>query len=44
MPFDTIILAGVTMYINDDELKIALKNLLGILDKKQQYIYLSLLE
>ncbi|MCC0700439.1 class I SAM-dependent methyltransferase [Clostridioides sp. ZZV15-6383] len=41
MPFDTILLAGVTMYINDDELKIALKNLLGILDKKAS-IYLSI--
>ncbi|KPI55048.1 class I SAM-dependent methyltransferase [Clostridioides difficile] len=40
MPFNTILLAGVAMYINDDELKIALKNLLEILDEKA-IIYMS---
>ena len=32
-PFSTVILAGVCMYINDDELKECFKNLLKILDK-----------
>lgn len=40
MLFNTILLAGVAMYINDDELKIALKNLLEILDEKA-IIYMS---
>ncbi|MFL8710611.1 class I SAM-dependent methyltransferase [Clostridioides sp. GD02377] len=39
-PFNMILLAGVAMYINDDELKIALKNLLEILDEKTT-IYMS---
>lgn len=33
-PFNTVLLAGVAMYINDEELKMGFKNLLKILDKK----------
>ncbi|WP_338562398.1 class I SAM-dependent methyltransferase [Paraclostridium sordellii] len=33
-PFDTVLLAGVAMYINDEELKNGLKKILKILDKK----------
>lgn len=38
--FNKVILAGVTMYINDQELKICLENLLEIIDKNAT-IYIS---